>query len=274
MKPGQMIKDLFEYDDYRKYIEDFLSNLPNQGHGRPAKIARAISLNPSTFTLVLQGQKDFTLEQANDLCEHLQMTEFETEYFLNLVILSRAGKTNLRNRVNKQLLSLRKRSKELKNRIPPQAELSEEAKAVFYSQWYYTGIWVLTSVDGFNTAEKISERLGIARATVKRVLDFLLSTGLCINEDGNYRMGPQSTHLGSESPLVGRHHQNWRLKAIEKADQLNPEEFLFTSPVSISKAAIPEVKKILIQAVESCFKIIDPAACEELACLNIDWFKL
>jgi hypothetical protein len=87
-------------------------------------------------------------------------------------------------------------------------------------------------------------------------------------------MGPQSTHLGTESPLISRHHQNWRLKTIERASNISQNELLFTSPVSISKNDIPKVKKILMNAVEDCFKIIDPSACEELACLNIDWFKI
>jgi uncharacterized protein (TIGR02147 family) len=269
-----MMRELFDYDDYRKYLKDFMAALPNHGYGQLAKIARAISLNPSTLTLVLQAQKDFTAEQANDLCEYLEMTELESEYFLNLVALSRAGKSNLQTRLRNQLARIKKRSKELKNRIPPKAELSEEAKAVFYSQWYYSGTRLLTSIEGHNTPEKIAERLGISRVVVKQVLEFLTFTGLCIEEKGNYQMGPQSTHLGSDSPLIARHHQNWRLRAIEKADRISGEELMFTSPVSVSKTTAPQVRRILVEAVEDCFKIIDPAPCEELACLNIDWFKL
>ena len=91
-------------------MEDYLKGLPNEGYGQLAKIARAISLNPSTLTLVLQNQKDFTPEQANDFCEHLQMTELETDYFMNLVSLSRAGKPNLRARIQKQIQIIRKKS--------------------------------------------------------------------------------------------------------------------------------------------------------------------
>ncbi len=268
------MKDLFDYDDYRKYLSDYLKSLPNEGYGQLAKIARAISLNPSTLTLVLQAQKDFTPEQANDLCEHLEMTELESEYFLSLVAFGRAGKPNLRARLSKHLAKLRKRSKELKNRIPPKVELTEEAKALFYSQWYYSGTRLLTSIPEYGTPEKIAERLGIPRNTVKQILEFLVSTGLCIHDHGRYRMGPQSTHLDVNSPLIARHHQNWRLKAIERADKVTSKELLFTSPVSISKAAIPEVRKVLVNTIEECFKIIDPAPCEEMACLNIDWFKL
>jgi uncharacterized protein (TIGR02147 family) len=269
-----MMRDLFEYENYRDYMIDYLKSLPNEGYGQLAKIARAISLNPSTLTLVLQNQKDFTPEQANDFCEHLQMTELETSYFINLVSFSRAGKPNLRIRIQKEIQLIRKRSKELKNRIPPKTELTEEAKAVFYSQWYYSGTRLLTSIEGFDSAEKIAERLQIPRGTAKKVLEFLISTGLCIEKNGKYQMGPQSTHLGTESPLISRHHQNWRLKTIERASNISQNELLFTSPVSISKNDIPKVKKILMNAVEDCFKIIDPSACEELACLNIDWFKI
>lgn len=269
-----MTRDLFEYADYRKYLRNYLALLPHQGYGQLAKIARAISLNPSTLTLVLQEQKDFTPEQANDLCEFLQMTELETEYFLNLVALSRAGKSNLRERLKKHIANLRKRSRELKDRLPPKAELSEEAKAIFYSQWYYSGTRLLTSIKSYDTPERIAERLGISRVVAKRVLDFLVSVGLCLENEGRYQMGPQSTHLESESPLISRHHQNWRLRAIERADRTGGDELQFTSPVSVSRAGISQVRKILVNAIEDSFKIIDPAPCEELACLNIDWIKM
>ena len=202
------------------------------------------------------------------------MTELETSFFMCLVALRRAGKPNLRSRIQKEIQSIRRKSKELKNRIPPKTELTEEAKAIFYSQWYYSGARLLTSIDGFNSAEKISERLQIPRITIKRVLEFLHSTGLCVEKNGQYKMGPQSTHLGTDSPLIARHHQNWRLKTIERANQISSHELIFTSPVSIATADIAKVKKVLMGAVEDCFKIIEPSSCEELACLNIDWFKV
>lgn len=269
-----MTLEVFDYTDYRNYLRDYLHSLPHRGYGQLAVISRALSLNPSTLTLVLQDQKDFTPEQANDLCEHLGFTELESQYFMNLVALSRAGKANLKTRIQSQLLQLKKRSKELKARIPPQTELSEEAKAIFYSQWYYSGVRLLTSIDGFNSVDTISSRLQLPRNTVKRVLDFLVITGLCIEHKGKFKMGPQSTHIGSDSPLVSRHHQNWRQKAIERADRISGDELIFTSPVSISRDAIPEVRKKLVRTIEDCFKIIDPSACEELMCLSLDWIKL
>jgi uncharacterized protein (TIGR02147 family) len=275
-----MAKTVFDYVDYRAYFKSLFQEKPHQGYGQLAKIARAISVNPSILTLVLKGEKDFTPEQANDLTEYFQLTDLEAEYFLNLVALSRASKPNLRARVSRKLKELQAKSMEVKSRIPPQAELSEESKAIFYSSWYFSAVRLLTSIEGFNSLEIISERLGLPRGTVKQVLEFLVSTGLCIEKKNRkFTMGPQSTHLGADSLLVSRHHQNWRLKAIERSQRVphqipSERELFFTSPVSISKKAIPEVRKVLVSSLEDCFKIIDPAPCEELACLNIDWFEI
>jgi uncharacterized protein (TIGR02147 family) len=266
--------DIFEFDEYRRFIAAHLKALPNEGYGQLAKIARAISLNPSTLTLVLQGEKDFTLDQANDFCEYLGMAELETEAFILLVLLARAGKPNLKSRLLKQIQALRKKSNELKNRLPPKAELTEEAKSIFYSQWYYSGIRVLTSISEYRSVENISQRLRLPKSTVKQALDFLLRIGLCKEKAGKAQIGPLSTHLGADSPLVSRHHQNWRLKAIEKSDQISTNELMFTSPISIARGDIPRVKKILMAAVEECFKVIDSTTPEELVCLNIDWFKV
>ncbi len=217
---------------------------------------------------------EFTLEQGNDLAEYLGFSELESEYFLTLIMVSRAGKTNLRSRLVNKISELKRKSLELAQRMPAQAKLTESNQAIFYSQWYYSGIRIASSIADYQSVESLSEFLNLPRSTVKRVVDFLLSTGLCLEENGKIKMGPQSTHLSNESPLVGRHHANWRQKSIERQSHTKPDELFFTSPFSIEEKDIAKIRAILVNAIDDSFKVIDPSPAEELACINIDLFRV
>ena len=264
---------IFDYDHYRHFLQAWLAQLPNQGHGQLVKIANSLDIHPSVVTLVLQGKKDFNLEQASDLATHLELSDLESEYLFVLVNQARAGRDGLRKRLQRQAQKIRAQASTLKDLLPPQKELSEEAKSVFYSQWYYSAIRILSSVEQYQSAEALARRLELPRAKVKDILDFLVRHGLCEERDGKFIMGPQSTHLGASSPLVTRHHANWRERSIFQLEKMREDELFFTSPISIATKDLQRVRKILVAAIEDAFKVIDPSPCEEVACLNIDLFR-
>ncbi len=187
--------------------------------------------------------------------------------------VTRADKAGLRRRYERQLERIRGQAATLKSLIPPSTELSVEAKSTFYSQWYYSAIRILTSTERYRTHDELAERLGLPRAKAKAALEFLVTNGLCVEQNGHLNVGPQSTHIGNDSPLVTRHHLNWREKSLACVERMRDDELFFTSPVSIATKDIPRVRKILVDAIEAAFKMIDPSPCEEVACLNVDWFR-
>ena len=69
---------------------------PDLGRGSIKKMAAALKVHPSLISQVLNGIKDFTSEQANDLAIFFGLKERETEYFLCLVNIERAGNTRLK----------------------------------------------------------------------------------------------------------------------------------------------------------------------------------
>lgn len=265
--------DIFEFSDLRRFLGAYLTSLPNNGRGELGRIARALEVHPSLITVILKGEKQFTLEQGNDLCDYLKFTELEADFFLILVQLARAGKPNLIARLNRQLQSLKRRSRELKERLPDRVEMSAEAKAVFYSQWYYSGIRMLTQILDDQSPESIASRLQLPRPVVVEVIQFLLSQGLLKQTQNGFALGPSKIHVASGDPLVFRHHMNWRQKALAKFPRVEPDELHFTGPLSISRTDAEVVRAILLKGIDETFKIVDPSPSEEVFCLNIDWFR-
>jgi uncharacterized protein (TIGR02147 family) len=266
--------EIYQFDDYRDYLKEFIHNSPQKGYGKLAEMAESCNMNPATITLVLKKDRDFTIDQGFDIGSFLGLNSFEMEYFLTSINLQRAGKVTVRSFLKRKLNDLKKSASDLQKRMGESKDLDENAKAQFYSHWIYSATRLATSIEDYQSIDEISKRLKIPRATIRTILDFLFTHGLVKIENEKYKMAIQSTHLSANSPLVIRHHQNWRLKAFGKMENIEADELFFTSPVSIAKKDIPLVREKLVQALDEVFKVIDPSKEEELACLNIDWFKI
>jgi uncharacterized protein (TIGR02147 family) len=269
----KVVVTIFEYSDYKRYVEKRIHAMPGRGRGEFRKIADHLRMHPTMVSQVFKGDKDLTREQALDLCVYFGLGELETEYFLALVDFERAGSEKLKSRVRKQLTVIKTQSLKLANRLPSETRLSEEARAIFYSNWQYSGIRLLTSIEGYNNVDEIAAYFRISKARAGKIVEFLVQTGLCISADGKLKMGPRQTHLEADSPLVQRHHSNWRLKAMQRYENLTDEELCYTGPMSISAEDFSKIREMLVQLVQGTTKIATTSKEEGLACLNIDWFR-
>jgi plasmid maintenance system antidote protein VapI len=247
--------------------------MPKRGRGEFLKIAKHLGIHTSTLSQVLSGTKQFTLDQACSLADYFGLNELETQYLFHLVELERAGTERLRATLKRQLAQLKEQSKNLSAVVPGKRTLSEEEKATFYSNWYYAGIWALTSIEGYQTADAIVKYFGLPKLLINRVIMFLLKTGLCIEEKGLLRPGTTYVHLENDSPFIGRHHSSWRQKAMERHTMLSETEIAYSSPMSLSNEDAAKIRKLVIEWVEQANKIRDPSPCETLFFLNIDWIK-
>jgi uncharacterized protein (TIGR02147 family) len=264
--------NLFEFDDYRTYLVARIKKMPHLGKGQSLKIANHLGIHPSLLSQITKGSRDFSLEQACDLTHYLGLTELETEYFMALVQYQRAGTPRLKKMNLKKIEKLRSKSLELVHRLPPDAVLDEAKQAFFYSHWLHSGIRLLTSIEGTQTIDTISDYFRIPKKKATDILKFLVDTNLCVKNNDQFHMGIKHTHLPADSTLVSRHHMNWRIKALERHSNIQTHELAFTSPVSLSKSDGPKVREILVEAVEKAMTVIDRSKSEKLACLNIDWF--
>jgi uncharacterized protein (TIGR02147 family) len=269
-----MLMSIFDFLDYRDYLKSYFQSLPQKGYGKFAELSEVTNVNPATVSLVLKKERDFTIDQAYETCLFLGLGGHEIEYFMTSVNLQKAAKTKLKNLYTQKLSELKKDSLNLQKRLSEAKELDENAKAQFYSNWFYSAVRLATSIPEMNDAGSIAKKLNLPLSTVTQVLNFLKQYNLVKESDGKLKMGAQTTHLGANSNLVNRHHTNWRLRGIGKMDQMKSDEMFFTSPLSIAEKDIPKVREILIQALGQVFKVVDPSKEENLACINIDWFRI
>ncbi len=265
---------VFDFDHYRDFIGHWIEKQPRGGYGQFKKIAVYLQIQTSMLSQVMSGDRELSVEAASALCEYLGLNELESDYFLTLVLYEKAGTERLRQQLKKQLSRVRKQGTEIKNRMPKHVELSESAKATFYSHWYYSGIRLSTAIQGLHSMDALASRLGLPLSLVVKVSEFLVENGLCVMKDDGIHVGPQGTHVASDSPLINRHHSNWRLKAMECFEGLRSDELVFTGPAVISKKDGEKIKAMLLDVIDRWGKVVDQSGSEKLSCLNIDWVDI
>lgn len=264
----------FDYDSYKEYVNTRIAGMPKNGRGEFRKIAEHLGVHSTLISHIFRGDTELTLEQAVSLAKYWGLNDFECEYFLNLVQRSRAGTPALRTVIDRRLDQQREQAAQISKRISPQRILDEKDKALFYSEWYYSGIRLLSSVPGFQDTDSIAVKLGLSKTAIHRAVEFLLETGLCKMVDGKLQHAVQTTHVPADSPLASRHHKNWRLKAMERYPNLGPSELAFTMPVTLSLADAKKVRKMIVNFIQDIDKVFDSSPSEKLSCLNIDWIDV
>jgi uncharacterized protein (TIGR02147 family) len=260
---------IYDYTDYRDFLNAWIEGQKGKAKGLQGKLAVAAGVSSSLISFILKGEKHLSLEQAAEISEFLGLTEKETEYFYLLVECGRAGSVKLQKQLMKRIEEQRKL---LANRIARNTNLSDEVKAIYYSNWAYSGIRNLTATPGAHDVQSIAARLGLAPHVVGTILDFLLQNALCRVVDGNLTYGPQRTHVPADSPFVLKHHQNWRLRGFQAMEERKSSNIFFTSPMSLSVEAAKEIQQYLPKVVEQVMAISGPSDSEVVGCFNLDWF--
>ncbi|MGZ3696413.1 MAG: TIGR02147 family protein, partial [Bdellovibrionota bacterium] len=238
-----------------------------------SRLAKGIGVHTSFLAHVLSADKNLSFEQATELSELLEHTSLEREFFFALLQIERAGTAKLKKYWQEKRDAILRDREALRSRVGEHHELSAEDRAIYYSSWIYAAVFVSTDIGGGQSLEQIAERFRLSRAKAQEVLTFLLRTGICVTSGNLYQMGKAVVYLSNDSPLVVKHHTNWRIRAMQKMDTRENTELFFTSPMSISTADFARVREVLAKAIEEAQAICRDSKSEEVVNLNIDLFR-
>jgi uncharacterized protein (TIGR02147 family) len=265
--------DLFQYKDYKKYTNDRLDNSP-KARGVRTDLANSINCQTAYVSSVLRGGAHFTLEQGEAINSFFQHSDLECDYFLILLQLQRAGTLGLKNRLQKNLNKILEARFTINKRIDVSPLLSEADQIIYYSEWYYSAIHALTSIPEFQTLESIATRLALSKNVVSHALSFLKDVGLVTVSKNIYNIGPTRIHLGSESPMISRHHNNWRMVTAQLLHKRAPSDLHYSSVVTMSHDDADKLREMIVQFIANSKEIIKKSKEEELFSLDLDFFKV
>lgn len=265
---------IFEFDDYKKWIQAWVELRPQGGYGELTRIAEHLQINSTTVSQVLRGDRDFNLEQCQRLSEYCQLSPIETKYLMQLVLIQRAGTVELKNYFELERKSLLTQSKEIANRIDKDRVLSDLEKALLVSSWLPSAILIYSGKESGATLSEISAKFRVSEDKARYWLDLLVEKDLLQVHGDTYKNGMVRLHIERGSSYATKHNTNWRLKALENAEFANTNDLTFTSISSISVQHLPELREKIVQFIEQYAKVVSASPAEDVVCLNIDFFRL
>jgi uncharacterized protein (TIGR02147 family) len=265
--------DIFSYDHYQLYLsQEFSGTGPKRG--RRTELAKYLGCQTSYLSLVFTERGHFSLEHALKTSEFLGHTSQEKKYFMLMVQKDRAGSTDLKQFYQTELQQLSVKRNEVKERINIHTKLTIADETIYYSVWFHSAIHVLCAFSEFDTAEKIANRLKLDLRTVKNSLAFLMKRGFIKKNGISYGMGSTRIHLASGSPMLPRHHANWRVRAINSVDREKHADLHYSGILGISKKDVVRLKDKLLLLLQEFEPILKNSTIEEPVVLLLDLFSL
>lgn len=266
-----MTKNIYVLDSYNKIIKWKMEQNLEQW-GLLSAMAEAAHCQKSHMSRVLSHKVDLTLEQARGLCTFFKLDENESEYFLTLVELARAGTPELRQRFEKRIKLMRVEQEDLSKRLKKSNLGAEEKELLFYSAWYWTAIHILATIPEYQTLKAMAKKLSLTEDFVLHCLKLLEGYGLVRKENDRWIHNSSSFHVSKKSPLVSLHHSNWRARAVLDAQNPLNENLHFTVVQSISRQDYENLKQLFLNTIDEYNKIASPSQEEELICFCLDFF--
>lgn len=272
--PQSTAISVYEYGDYKKFVIHWIERAVNGGRGLRKSLADAVGCQTPFITHVLSGDYHFSPEQAESCARWMGLNDKDTEYFVLLVLRQRAGTRELERHFSKQIARRKEQRLVLKKRVGIRETLTLEDQVTYYSSWIFAAIHMAILNPESRSVEALQNRLRLPRNQVTRAVEFLISRGFVREEQGALKVIKPVLYLDAESPLIGTHHANWRVKAIEAVKNSPRAGLHYSGAVSLSQQDYEWMREKLAELLEQLANQVRDSKDEKLACFNFDWFEI
>lgn len=236
--------NVFEYTNFREYLKDYFDEAkkenPNFSH---RWLSQQLGLStPNLIMLVMQGKRNLTKSVAFKLCEVLEFSRKESDYFQNMVSFMQSKTNDEKNQHFTQMIELRRNLKTAK---------IEEKHYEYYSNWYNPVVRELVTHPDFDGDPKwIAKRISpsITPVQAERSVKLLLELGLIKKDGEQYIQADSLISTGSSvnSLAVVNYHRKTAGLASESYDRhLKKERTITSCTINISPERFEELKREL-----------------------------
>jgi predicted transcriptional regulator len=133
---------------------------------------------------------------------------------------------------------------------------------------------ICVSIPGLSDAAAIGAMLGIPSSKVAEALEFLEKVGLASRSGKQYRIGTSRVFLKGDSPMIWKHHTNWRMKAIASFDRARADDLHLSTVFTASEEDLPKMKERILKAIEEVRGQIKTSREERTQCFSVDFFAV
>jgi uncharacterized protein (TIGR02147 family) len=234
--------NIFNYFDYREYLDDCYNNLKSKRQGFSYRaFSREVGVQSHNFLpRILKRERNLSEEFVPLLTAYLGLGNKEVKYFEALVAFNNIKKPSVKEKHLKQLLSLRVVNEEHK---------IQDQKLHFFDKWYYPVVRELVTICDFKDDFAFLGRLcvpHISPVQAKDAVVFLLKNGFIQREnEGGYRAVEAviATDPEVDSAIIPKYHKATLLQCVDALETIKKEERNFSSStLLVSKELYKELK--------------------------------
>jgi len=265
---------IFDFKDYKRFLNDFIGSLPKKGRGQSIALANHLNVQQSVITAILKHDRHLTPEQGLAAATFFGFDEVTAEYFVLLIQLQRSDTKALKAFWEKRLADIRERQTKLSAIKHEEArEISESDKGIYYSNWYYSAARIALFIPEYRSVDALSKFLNLSREKTAKIIDFFLRTQIVKNENGVLTPQTIGTSINDSSEFLNNHRRNWRDKAREHFTSPRPSDYFLSVPMSMSLEDAEWFRGELRKLMDSLVERLQTSPNEVIRCLNLDWFE-
>lgn len=259
---------------YREIVESHLHQGDTQRRRGVNSLAAALRCHATFIAKVLAGRAEFSVEQALAFCDYVAFSEFESQFFLELLHLARAADQRTKKFFAERVDSLRKARLEVTSRLGSKEMTLSEVQQEYYKSWIPQFIHILCQTDGKHSVSSIAATMNLPLQVVEHVVRLLIKGEVLIQAQGHLRSQMDFVHLPDRSPLITQMHQQWRLKvAYDLAKEEINKAFHFSALMSIDKQSADKIKEIISESLLKVKSEVEKAPAQDVYFIGVDFYN-
>lgn len=240
------IDKLFEYDNYRTFLEEYYSYMKKKKAAFTLKyFANKAGLNSASFCMyIIDGRRNLSYRTIPRFIQALELKGKRATYFENLVLMNQSVTIEDRERYATVLAKLRKTTKyfSLKKR-----------QHAYFEEWYYPVIRELAAFaawDGDFARLAKMVRPPITPDKAKKAVELLMDIGLLRrDDDGKYHQVDVAIDAeGLPLYLIKKARKDFLMKGIEASENISPQErHISCSTVALSTENFQRASQLMTE---------------------------
>lgn len=246
MGVSKIIERLFDYDDYRKFLQDYFEEQKNLSAAFSHRFfAAKAGFKTSSYCLnVIRGRFKLTQKSAEKIAGALGLGALQEAFFLALVEFNQSEKIDKRDAAWAQISQIRR-----------QAEFTHltNREQTYFSKWYHPIIRELVVNSNWNEDYRALSKMvvpAITAAEAKDAVKTLMELGLVRKNGGRYEETSLMVDASDVSPIalkqIRRDYIQHALRAVECIPR--DEQYAAFTTLAMSESSFNYVVEVMREA--------------------------
>lgn len=262
------IHPIYEFKDYRKYLIETLDS-EKLGRGARRRLAEYLGCQPSFISQVLKEKNEISLEHAYKINDFLNHSEDEKHFFMSLVLLSKAGSTELQTYYKDLIKDLKGKQLQI-SKVVHRQEIRDQDALYYYSNWLCVSIHMLVSVPKYQDIKNMKAKLGAEEREFDQALSFLKNSGLVVEKQGKLSTGAAHIHLKKGSVFAQAASVIMRLKTLEMLNLEHSKDLNYSLAFTLSEGALDTLRTKILDLIGELGPMIEGEDPEKFCTLILD----